>query len=79
MASNEVTKDGDRVIQILLSDIDADRKCFILKPDTYVDSHISVEQILPGDYIYMDVLTGAQTEDGIVCIDLIIHPPFDPD
>ena len=78
VASNEVTKDGDRMIKIQLSDIDTDGKCFILKPDTYVDSHISVEEILSGDYIYMDVLAGAQTEEGIVCIELIIHPPFAP-
>lgn len=78
VASNEVTEDGSRTIRILLSDTDTDGKCFILTPDTpdtYVGSYIPVEQILPGDYIHMHVIRGIQTEEGIVCIELIIEPP----
>lgn len=79
VASNEVTKDGDRVIHLLLSDIDTDGMSFILKPDTFTSSNIPVEQILPGDYIRMNVISGIRTEEGIVCIELIIHPPWGQD
>ena len=78
VASNEVAEDGNRVIRIFLSDTDTDGKYFILNPDapdTYVGSYIPVEQILPGNYIHMHVIRGIQTEEGIVCIELIIEPP----
>ena len=75
VASNEVAEDGNRVIRIFLSETDTDGKCFILKPDTFINSYIPVEQILPGDYIHMQVIKGIQTEEDIVCIELIIESP----
>ena len=72
-------KDGNRVIRIFLSDIDTDGMYFILTLDTHVESNLSVEQISPGDFIRMNVLNGIRTEEGIVCIELIIHPPFGQD